>query len=350
MEKPVVFLAHASADAQILAILRRQLLAKSGNSIEIFLSSDGQSIPFGRNWVREVEAALSDSALMFVMLSPSSVRSQWVLFEAGFAYAKGVQVVPVAILGLNLSQVSPPLSLLQGFNVQGPEALANVMAIINRHFGTTFEETFTKHEYEEISGGARTETPIQKYVEELTFVASVHPDVTIECLLETVKTLGFDCKSWHGTIQAPGMQLEISLIGQSRLVEGTVDGSVLESSTLKFLDELIEKLDGKLEKPKMLTLRLFGYVGAITSPYKLTARLIGSGVELAEDGLRFENLVFAMSEISSSWFGPGERQPLRVLLLVFPGDSALGDLAFNRLLDVLLQRHVLWVREPAYFQ
>ena len=94
--------------------------ATSG-TLSLFLSSDGQSIPFGRNWVATVEQALDSSALMFSFLSPVSTGSAWINFEAGYAYARGVKVVPVAILGKDLNTLHPPLSLLQGFNLKSYE-------------------------------------------------------------------------------------------------------------------------------------------------------------------------------------------------------------------------------------
>lgn len=56
--KPTVFFSHSSSDGPTLARLRDVFVRKTGGTLEIFLSSDGQSIPFGRNWVHRVEEAL----------------------------------------------------------------------------------------------------------------------------------------------------------------------------------------------------------------------------------------------------------------------------------------------------
>jgi len=44
MNKPTLFLSHNSNDAAPLKILKQMLLEKTNGDIEIFLSSDGQSI------------------------------------------------------------------------------------------------------------------------------------------------------------------------------------------------------------------------------------------------------------------------------------------------------------------
>ena len=78
MEKPVVFFSHSSKDEQYLRRLRQMIDSKTGEAIIIFLSSDGQSIPFGRNWVHKIEEALGDASLMFVFISPNSLVSNWI--------------------------------------------------------------------------------------------------------------------------------------------------------------------------------------------------------------------------------------------------------------------------------
>lgn len=127
MSKPTVFFSHSSRDRGALTNLRDLLLRKTGHSVDIFLSSDGESIPLGRNWVSRIEAALTDTSLMFVFLSPQSLSSPtWVSFESGYVYSRDVQVIPVGILGVDLNHVPAPFSLLQGFNVSSYEGLNNL--------------------------------------------------------------------------------------------------------------------------------------------------------------------------------------------------------------------------------
>jgi TIR domain len=117
MSKPTIFFSHSSLDQARLNRLKEAFCDKTGNSIEVFLSSDGQSIPLGRNWVYRVQEGLEAAALMLVFITPNSIGSGWVYFEAGYSYAKGVRVIPIGFLGVDLAQIGPPLSLLQGFNI-----------------------------------------------------------------------------------------------------------------------------------------------------------------------------------------------------------------------------------------
>lgn len=100
-EKPKLFFSHSSRDSVPLLRLKDKLVEKTGGAIEVFLSSDGQSIKFGSNWVHRIQEALEHTHLIIVFVSPNALRSNWLFLESGFAYARNIRVVPVAILGVD---------------------------------------------------------------------------------------------------------------------------------------------------------------------------------------------------------------------------------------------------------
>ena len=124
---------------------------KTGGTVNIFLSSDGQSIQLGRNWVFSIEEALKEARLMFVFISPNSVNSGWIHLEAGYAYSKNIKVIPVGIDEFDLNILNPPLSLFQGFNVNSEDGLNNLISIINDEFSFSHKPTFSKKEYYQLS-------------------------------------------------------------------------------------------------------------------------------------------------------------------------------------------------------
>jgi TIR domain len=141
--KPTIFFSRSSRDQAGLGLLKELFVEKTGGSIEVFLSSDGQSIPLGKNWVHQIERALERAAVMMVFVSPNSLRSSWLFFESGFAYSKGIRAVPVGFLSTDLGDLAPPLSLLQGFNIRSAEGFNNLIAIANEAFGHSHAESFT---------------------------------------------------------------------------------------------------------------------------------------------------------------------------------------------------------------
>jgi hypothetical protein len=154
--KPTVFFSHSSRDKASLMKLKDLFVAKTGGTIDVFLSSDGQSIPFGRNWVHRVQEGLDKATMMISFITSSSLESDWLFFESGYAHAKGIRVIPVGFLGVSLDRIRPPLSLLQGFNITSHEGFDNLIALVNDEFEVSHSSTFTPEEYNRVValGGA----------------------------------------------------------------------------------------------------------------------------------------------------------------------------------------------------
>lgn len=149
MEKPTIFFSHSSKDRDLILPIKNKLSDITSNVIKIFMSSDGQSIPFGNNWVHKIEEGLQESKVMFVFITQNSINNAWVYFESGYAYSKGVEVIPVGI-GINIGDLKPPLNLLQGFNITSGDSLNNFVSILNQKFELNFKENFLEIDYDQI--------------------------------------------------------------------------------------------------------------------------------------------------------------------------------------------------------
>jgi hypothetical protein len=151
-EKNIVFLSHSSKDKKQLVPFKKALEEKTNGTIQFFLSSDGQSIPLGHNWVASVEHSLDEAKLAFLLLTANSIDSTWVAFEAGFMHAKKIRVIPVALPGIELSQVPPPIGLLQGFNMHSHETMNNFFEILNHEFQHQHKPSFTQDDFRKLFG------------------------------------------------------------------------------------------------------------------------------------------------------------------------------------------------------
>lgn len=197
------------------------------------MSSDGQSIPLGRNWVYEIVKALRNSKIMFVLLSPNSIRSNWVYFEAGFAYSNDIKVIPIGILGIDLSQVPPPMSLLQGFNINSVESLNNLISVINREFNYSLEAFFTDEEYAKIFSTQRAkENAILKgylpLVNEIgaNFIFKV--DEPISAITEYLKSRKVDHQSGDIMVDTYG----VSILKSNNFLQFSIDPDSLDLTML----------------------------------------------------------------------------------------------------------------------
>ena len=149
MSKNTLFFSHSSKDKEMILCIKNKIEKATGKVLDIFMSSDGQSIPFGTNWIHKIEEGLEQAKLMFVFVTDNSINSGWIYFEAGFAYSKGIQVIPVGI-GIDIGLLKAPLNLLQGFNINAPDSLNNFISIINKTFNYDFDEIFSQNDYLDI--------------------------------------------------------------------------------------------------------------------------------------------------------------------------------------------------------
>jgi len=149
MDKPTIFFSHSSLDSSAILPIKNRISTITANVLDIFMSSDGQSIPFGHNWIHKIEEGLNKAQIMFVFVTPTSINSAWIYFEAGFAYSKNIEVIPVGI-GVNIGHLKAPLNLLQGFDITSVDSLNNFITVVNRKFDLKFCEAFTELDYKAI--------------------------------------------------------------------------------------------------------------------------------------------------------------------------------------------------------
>jgi hypothetical protein len=150
--KPIVFISHSSRDADAMGRLKDLLVVKTSGTVEFFLSSDGTSIATGHNWIEEIFLALSKASVLFAFLSPSSLQSQWMFFEAGLAYNRRIRVIPVGIFGVDIGEIPPPLGLLQGFNIESAIGLNKIIETINAVFSHSHPLSFRQQDFDLYEG------------------------------------------------------------------------------------------------------------------------------------------------------------------------------------------------------
>jgi len=126
----------------MLLPLKDILKERTNGVIKFFMSSDGQSIRIGTNWNAELEAALTRTSIMFVFVTPNSIDSKWVHFEAGYCYSKGISVIPIGLNDIDIGKISEPLRLLQGFNLKDYSDLSNIVTHINDEYDCEFDTHF----------------------------------------------------------------------------------------------------------------------------------------------------------------------------------------------------------------
>lgn len=315
---------------------------KTGGSVRVFLSSDGQSIPFGTNWVHEVEQALSACKLMFVFVTPTSIRSAWMYFESGHAYAKGVRVIPIGFLGMDLADIEPPLSLLQGFNINSASALNNLIAETNGEFSHSHKEAFTSEDLDSITASAGAlSTTLGSYAAAIdhiqVYLESKPASALMPRLEEEARRLGINLSRSGNVINLEGLTLEERA---SSVVVCSMDPAVTDV-VLPRLELLVRAAVGSCENVPFAI--HFGQgVHSEAREHRITGHLFGTEtaiVEQSDSGLvmSFRSIRF---QFQRSFMRPGEEIPPR--LVTWPLEDRFPVADVRDLLRILFEREVLF--------
>jgi hypothetical protein len=92
--KEGVFISHIVEEKAAANRLKDPLRATFGPTLEIFVSSDYESIGSGEDWFNAICGALRVARVVFVLLSEASVDRRWINFEAGVGVGALALVTP----------------------------------------------------------------------------------------------------------------------------------------------------------------------------------------------------------------------------------------------------------------
>lgn len=97
-ERPLVFISHRHADAEI-AMRVSTWVKTASDRVDIFQSSDGlRGITTGRHITSEIQQAVAQAAVMLVIYTDDDADWAWVMFEMGIAKDPTNPVTTVVIL------------------------------------------------------------------------------------------------------------------------------------------------------------------------------------------------------------------------------------------------------------
>jgi len=125
-----VFISHVRTEQDLAMLLKEKIEKHFLGWVNVFVSSDQESIEAGDSWLDALRRALKTANLQVVLCSPASIGRPWVNFEAGAAWLLGIPVVPLCHSGLEPDNLPMPLATLQGGKVSDASALARVYARI----------------------------------------------------------------------------------------------------------------------------------------------------------------------------------------------------------------------------
>jgi len=107
-----IFISHSSVDVQLaesLANLLRLALPLSPEEIRC-TSVDGYRLPVGVDTDERLRREVRDSSIFLALITPTSIRSAYVLFELGARWGANLPLFPVLGRGASIESLDGPLS------------------------------------------------------------------------------------------------------------------------------------------------------------------------------------------------------------------------------------------------
>lgn len=203
MTQKKVFLSHIHEEKELALLIQEALEEEFGGFVKVFVSSDGQSIPAGSNFLRRIEDGLLSCVAAIFLISKKSVSRNWINFELGAVWIRNaislkgggpeILTVPMCHSGMVPNTLPAPLNNLNA-----------ILAGQSSHLEMAF-----KGIQEMAGGGGRLKTDFDKLAEKITYFENSYSfGVKIG---EILKELGAG-KEWiHGLFQNIDMKLEMQI-------------------------------------------------------------------------------------------------------------------------------------------
>ena len=113
-----IFISHISEEGKIANTLKEWIESTFSGHCSVFVSSNTDDIPPGSKWLDQIDDALSETAILLIICSPSSISRPWINFEAGCGWIKKIPVMPLCHSELRKSGLPQPLAMLQGLDIE----------------------------------------------------------------------------------------------------------------------------------------------------------------------------------------------------------------------------------------
>ncbi|MCC0669211.1 TIR domain-containing protein [Clostridioides sp. ZZV14-6153] len=114
MNKPLIFISHITEESELAIEIKDALEEAFLDKIEIFVSSDGDCIRLGEEWIDVIIESLRKSAIGIILISYKSVERRWINFEAGAFWMRNIPIIPIYHSGITEHDVPIPINIMQG--------------------------------------------------------------------------------------------------------------------------------------------------------------------------------------------------------------------------------------------
>jgi DNA-binding MarR family transcriptional regulator len=137
----VLFISHAAVDKHIAAQLRQEFENAFPN-IRVFVSSAPDALKPGDPWVQKILDALQVARAAIILTTDRGLTRYWVWYEAGAAWAKGIDTIFCCLGHQQKGNLPAPFSLSQAINLDDPADLEALFTKMSELFDLSQKPEF----------------------------------------------------------------------------------------------------------------------------------------------------------------------------------------------------------------
>jgi len=89
IEKPKLFISHASSDGEFANVVKQEIEKVFAKGVDVFCTSSPGTIQVGADWLQHVEKKLAATQAVIMIVTPVSIERPWLWFELGATWSKG---------------------------------------------------------------------------------------------------------------------------------------------------------------------------------------------------------------------------------------------------------------------
>lgn len=139
-----IFISHVTEEREVASLLKDTLIQAFGDSISVFVSSDGSGIAGGEEWFACVRKKAKLADVVLVLLSVDSADNAWLTFEAGLGDGSDASIIPILFGALRFEELLFPLGGFQSLRLEDIRALvSDIGKRLELRSATVAEEDFT---------------------------------------------------------------------------------------------------------------------------------------------------------------------------------------------------------------
>ncbi len=134
--KNLVFISHIYEEKDIALLVKVFIEEAFLGLIDVFISSDKDSISLGQKWLNSITDSLKNCSIEIILCSPESIKRPWINFEAGAGWIRDIPVIPLCHSGIEPSNLPLPLNLLQAAKANEISSLNMLLPVLAQAIGS----------------------------------------------------------------------------------------------------------------------------------------------------------------------------------------------------------------------